>query len=162
MPVQQFRLSGALNFFFFFSMKLVEDMQVSRLNRFISAIFLFCIFVSWKTGVEKNSLIIIYLSLESLNSSAVLSNKPNVFKRATTQNQSRIRTAQTKWTKHRYVLMDFRCCPTSRYWAKPGPDRKAEVFFLRQDCQEESGDHIVQRLQKKLSRQVCGATKGRH
>ena len=79
-------------------------MQANRINHFISAVFLFCIFISWKIGDEKHSPTIIYYSLKSLNSSAVLSNK-NVFPRATTQNQSRIRTAQTKWTKHGYMCL---------------------------------------------------------
>lgn len=34
-----------------------------------------------------------------------MSNKLNVFKRATTQNQSRIRTAQTKWIKHGHMCL---------------------------------------------------------
>ena len=61
-----------------------------------------------------------------------------------------------------HVVVDFRSCPAIWYWAKPGPNRKAEVFFLQQDCQEESCGHIVQWLQKKLSRQVRGAAKGWH
>ena len=61
--------------------------------------------MSRKTGVEKHSPTIINYSSGSLNSSAVLSNKLNVFKRATTQNQSRNRTAQTKWTKHGHMRL---------------------------------------------------------